>query len=179
MRTSKAEGFDSCNQPSNLTQIGYKSSILLEIRRMTPKNNGAPLLYYIKLCASFQSHWWIQTGVTVWKRLNWVLTSVTLTFDIWPWPFAWASLLSMVITPENFMMIWWLEHCQKGVTDRQADRCTEPFIELLGRSKKSSYRLQSIIVWGVRLKWKGTSIDKSQHGYQGDISISCLLVGRE
>ena len=27
-----------------------------------------------------------------------------LIFDLWPCPFAWASLLSMVITPENFMM---------------------------------------------------------------------------
>ena len=39
---------------------------------MTPKNNRAPLLYYIKLCASFQIHQWIQTGVTVWKRPIWV-----------------------------------------------------------------------------------------------------------
>ena len=31
------------------------------------KNNRAPLLYSIKHCALFQSHWWIQTGVTVWK----------------------------------------------------------------------------------------------------------------
>ena len=30
-------------------------------------NNRALLLYY-KLCGSFQSHEWIQTGVTVWKR---------------------------------------------------------------------------------------------------------------
>ena len=40
----------------------------LEIWWMTSKNNRAPLLYYIKLCASFQSHGWIQTGVTVRKR---------------------------------------------------------------------------------------------------------------
>ena len=40
----------------------------LEILWITLKNNKAPLLYYVKLCASFQSHWWIQTGVTVWKR---------------------------------------------------------------------------------------------------------------
>ena len=33
----------------------------LEIWCMTLKNNGASLLYNIKLCASFQSHWWIQT----------------------------------------------------------------------------------------------------------------------
>ena len=56
----------------------------LQIWRMTSKNNWAPLLYHIKLYASFQNHMWIQTGVTVRKRLNWVLTSVTLTFDLWP-----------------------------------------------------------------------------------------------
>ena len=33
------------------------------------------------------------------------LTSVTLTFHFWPWPFAWTSRLSLVITSENFMMI--------------------------------------------------------------------------
>ena len=66
--------------------------------------------------------------VTVRKPLSWVLTSVTLTLDLWPWPFAWTSLLSLVITPENFMMIWWWEHSQKGVTDRQdgqTDRQTD------------------------------------------------------
>ena len=68
---------------------------------------------------------WIQTGVTVRKRLSWVLTSVTLTSDLWPWPFAWTSLLSLVITPENFMMIRWWEHGEKGVTDRRTDRRTD------------------------------------------------------
>ena len=57
---------------------------------MTSKNNRAPLLYYIKLCASFQTHWWIQTAVTVQKRSIWVkignlLSWVTLKFDGWPW----------------------------------------------------------------------------------------------
>ena len=93
----------------------------LEIRGMTLKNNRAPLLSIIKLNASFHHHMWIQTGVTVRKRLSWVLTSVTLTFDLWPWPFAWTSLLSLVITPENFMMIRWWEHGEKGVTDGQTD----------------------------------------------------------
>ena len=41
--------------------------------------------------------------------------------DLWPWPFAWTSLLSMVITPENFMTIWWWEHNEKGVTDWRTD----------------------------------------------------------
>ena len=131
----------------------------LETCWMTLKNNRAPLLCYFKLCATFRTHWWIQTGVTVWKRpiwvkfddfksrvtlkfagwpwktighlfyatssfvqhfiaigesklrvtvrkrLSWVVTSVTLTFDLWPWPFAWILPLSPVITPENVMMI--------------------------------------------------------------------------
>ena len=44
----------------------------LEIWLMTSKNNRAPLLCYFKLCASFLSHWWIQTGVTIRKTPIWV-----------------------------------------------------------------------------------------------------------
>ena len=44
----------------------------LEIGRMNLQNNRATLLCYFKLCASFRSHWWIQTGVTVRKRPIWV-----------------------------------------------------------------------------------------------------------
>ena len=56
---------------------------------MTLENNRAPLLYYTKLCASFQIHRWIQIGVTVRKRSIWVkignfLSIVTLKFDGWP-----------------------------------------------------------------------------------------------
>ena len=92
---------------------------------MTLKNNRAPLLSIIKLYASFHHHMWIHTRVTVRKRLSWVLTSVTLTFDLWPSPFAWTSLLSLVITPENFMMIRWWEHGEKGVTDGRTDGRTD------------------------------------------------------
>ena len=88
-------------------------------------NNRAPLLCCFKLCALFHCHMWIQTGVRVRKRLSGVLTSVTLTFDLWPWPFAWLSLLSMVIRPENFMMIWWWEHGERGVTDWRTDGLTD------------------------------------------------------
>ena len=68
---------------------------------------------------------WIQTGVTVRKRFSGVVTSLTLTFVLWPWPFAWTLHWPLVITPENFMMIRWWEHSQKGVTDRQTDGQTE------------------------------------------------------
>ena len=62
----------------------------LEIWWISQKNKRAPLLYYFKLFASFHSHWWIQTGVTVQKRLIWVkiddfFSRVTLKFDVWPW----------------------------------------------------------------------------------------------
>ena len=53
------------------------------------------------------------------------MTSVTLTFDLWPWSFSWTSPLSLVITPKNFVMIRWLEHSQKGVTERQTDIHTD------------------------------------------------------
>ena len=52
-----SEGFDSCDRPSNLTQIRFKS-----------KSYRAPLLHYIELCASSQIPRGIQTGLTVRKR---------------------------------------------------------------------------------------------------------------
>ena len=98
----------------------------LEIWRMTMKNNGAPRLCCFQLCAWFHCHMWIQTGVRVRKRRSWVLTSVTLTFDLWPWPFAWTSLLTMVIIPE---ISWWYDNGNmvKKVwrTDRGTDRRTD------------------------------------------------------
>ena len=110
----------------NLGQIRrFLAPCDLEIWRMTLKNNRAPLLSNIKLYVSFYHHIWIQTGVTVRKRLSWVVTSVTLTFDLWLWPFAWTLPWSLVITPENFMMIRWWEHIQKGVTDRRTDGQTD------------------------------------------------------
>ena len=127
---------------SGNAQFGSKSALFdprdLKIWLMAIKNDKAPLLRYIKLCASFQNHQRIQTGVTVRKRLSWVMTSVTLTFDLWPWSFAWKSLLSLVITPDNFVMIRWKEHSEKGVTDRKRDGQTdgqkEVFLVLLGHS---------------------------------------------
>ena len=56
---------------SGNAQFGSKLAIFvpcdLEIRWMTSKDNWAPLLCYSKIWASFQSHLWIQTGVTVQK----------------------------------------------------------------------------------------------------------------
>ena len=78
-------------ETANLGQIRrFLEPCDLEIWRMTLKNNRAPLQCYFKLCASFCSHWWIQTGVTVRKCPIWVKfgdfqSRVTLKFDGWPW----------------------------------------------------------------------------------------------
>ena len=61
----------------------------LEIWQMTSKNNRAPLLCCFKLCVSFHSHQWIQTGVTVRKRpilvkIDDFFSRVTLKFNGWP-----------------------------------------------------------------------------------------------
>ena len=57
---------------------------------ITLKNNRAPLLYYIKLCASFQTHGWIQTGITVRKcsiriKISVFLSCVIMKLEGWPW----------------------------------------------------------------------------------------------
>ena len=68
-------GFDSCDRPSNVkldTNRRFFSLCGREIWWITSKNNRALLVYYIKLCASFQIHLWSQTWVTVRKRSIWV-----------------------------------------------------------------------------------------------------------
>ena len=50
------------------------------------KNDRAPPLYHVKLCASFQSHWWIQTRVRVQKHSIWVKIGdffVLCDLEIW------------------------------------------------------------------------------------------------
>ena len=93
LEQGKSEGFDSCDRHSNLTQIGFKSSIFQPVWPWNLMDelqiNRVPLLCYIKLRASFPSHRWIETGVTVRKRLLRVkivdfLSHVTLKFDRLP-----------------------------------------------------------------------------------------------
>ena len=54
----------------------------LEVWWMISKNNSAPLLYYVKLCASFQIHRLIQSRFAVWKRSIWV--KIAAFFPAWP-----------------------------------------------------------------------------------------------
>ena len=92
-KQGKSEGYDSCDRPSNLkldSNHQFLHPCALEICWMTLKNNRALLLYYIKLCASFQIHRWIHTGVTVWKplipvKIGDILSRVTFRFDRWLW----------------------------------------------------------------------------------------------
>ena len=61
----------------------------LEIWRMTLQNNRTPPLCYFKLCASFRTHWWIQTWVIVTKpsirvKINDFFSRVTQKFYGWP-----------------------------------------------------------------------------------------------
>ena len=62
----------------------FFSPCYLEIWRMTLENNRAPLLYHVKLCASFQSHGWIQTRVTIRKPSIWVKIG-TFFCPVWLW----------------------------------------------------------------------------------------------
>ena len=55
----------------------------LEIWWMTFNNNRASLLCYFKLCAAFQSHQWIQTGVTVQKCQ--IRVKIDNIFTVSPW----------------------------------------------------------------------------------------------
>ena len=138
---------------------------------MTLKNNRAPLLSNIKLCASFHHHMWIQTGVTVQKRLSWVLTSVTLTFDLWR-PFAWTLLWSLVITPENFMMIRWWEHSEKGGTDGQTGGQTDNTICRAAWSQLKTYRLKTFA--DLRRRWR-SCVTRIGHTAAADVPVdSCI-----
>ena len=138
---------------------------------MTLKNNRAPLLSNIKLYASFHHHMWIQTGVTVRKRLSWVVTSVTLTFDLWPWPFAWTLRWSLVITPENFKMIRWWEHSQKGVTDRRTDGQTDRQTD--GQTDRRTENTICRAAWSqLKRKWFQMKGDKLPSSYVTRIPTS-------
>ena len=117
LKQGKSEGFDSCDRSSNLPQIWSKSSIFQPVLPwyliMTSKNDMAPLLYYIKLCVSFQIHRWIQTEVTHRKRsirvkIGDFLSLVTLKFDGWPWKNM-APLLYYIKLCASFQIHRWIE----------------------------------------------------------------------
>ena len=119
----KAIGEFKLELQSGNAQFESKSAIFvlcdLEIWWLTLKNNRVPLLCCFKLCASFHHHMSIQTGAET-AKLGFDLCDL----DLWPWNFAWTSLLSLVITPEIFhedmMMGTEWKRCDRQ-TDRQTD----------------------------------------------------------
>ena len=101
----------------------------LEIWWMTQRNNRAPLLCYFKLFASFRSHWWIQTGVTVGKRLISVkidafFSHVTLKFDGWPLKtighlfYATSSFVQHFVAIHEFKLELQSGNAQSGSNDK-------------------------------------------------------------
>ena len=110
------------------------------------KINWAPLLWYFKRCASLDSHWLIQTGVTVRTRPNWGNNCDDLCdLDLWPltltfgmditfvkcngWPRKTIGhlfcVMSSAVNPENFAIIPLQEHCEICVTDGRTDGQTD------------------------------------------------------
>ena len=78
---------------------------------------------------------------------------LTCDLDLWPWPLAWTSCLSMVITPENFRMIRWQEHCEKGVMDKWTDRqkCS---LSCLVAAKNMTLHNMGIICGEFQVNWQ-------------------------
>ena len=86
----------------------------LEIWWMTLKNNRAPRWCYVIFCASFESHRWIQTEVTVRKRsirvkIGDFLSRLTLKFDRWPWKNNRAPLLCCFKLYASFHSHQWIQ----------------------------------------------------------------------
>ena len=116
----------------------------LEILQMTSKNDKAPLLCHCKLCASFHSHGWIQTGVTVQKRPNWGKNCFD-PFDLDLWHLTLTFCTNIIFVNGNHSWKFYddttrgtlLKRCH-----RQTDGQTEVFLELLGRSWKKTHGIQ-------------------------------------
>ena len=60
-----------------------------------------------------------------WAKLCFDLCDFDPGLLIWRWVFAWTTLLSMTMTPDNFMMMQSREHCEKDVRGRQTDGLTD------------------------------------------------------
>ena len=76
--------------PNWIQIVNYSARVTVKFDGWPRKNIRALLLYNGKLCASFQTHWCIQTGFTVQKlsirvEIGDMLSRVTLKFDGWPW----------------------------------------------------------------------------------------------
>ena len=149
----------------------------LEIWHMTLKNNRALLLCYFKqyeavfiISSSYVNSNWSYSPETV--KLGRDLCDL----DLWHWPFTWMSLLSLVISPENSMVIRWWEHGGKGVAGGQTDRQTDWTIHRAAWSQLKTITGARPSLYLFNLK--SCSVDWSAHWVNdGDINwlVSCAL----
>ena len=115
----------SGNTQSGSNSTIFFSRVTLKLDEWPWKKTIAHIFYATsKFCASFRSHWWIQTGVTVRKRLIWVkidnfFSCATLQFDVWPWKTIGCIRLPLLCYFKlcaSFRSHWWI---QTGVTVRK------------------------------------------------------------
>ena len=112
----------------------FCSRVTLQFDKYFLKNNRAPLLCHFKLCASFRSHRWIQTGVTVRKRSIRLKLGQDLFWPLWYWPLTsglnllhehhfcqWGLFLTISwwYDERNIVKTVWRQ--TDGRTDRQTD----------------------------------------------------------
>ena len=146
MIQGKFEGFDSCDRPSNLTQIGFESSIFsprdLEIWWMTLKNNRAPLQNYIKLCASIISKPLVNS--------NWSYSPETLNSDQNRQFFVSCDLEIIWITLKNkrVPLLYYVKPC----TSFQSHGWIQ--IGLIGRKRSIRVKIGNFLSY-VTLKFEG------------------------
>ena len=144
---------------SNWIQIvDFSSRVTLKFDGW-PRKNRALLLYYVKLCASFQNHQWIQTGVTVRKRSIWIavddiLSRVTLKFEGWPWKTIWH----LFYTTSSFV------HHFKSIGE----------VKLELQSGNAQFR-SKLVIFCSAWTWNLTNDLEKQYGISSIILLSVLF----
>ena len=118
IKQGKSEGFDSCDWPSNLTQIGFKSSIFQPV---TLKFNGWPrkiighlfyttssFVHHFKSIGEFKLE--LQSRNAQFGSKSMILFScVTLKFDEWLWKTIAGLPTSKILFPyfvEKISVFW-------------------------------------------------------------------------
>ena len=93
-KQDKSEGFDSCDRPSNLTQIGFQSSIFQPVWPWNfmddlKKQSGTSSILREALCIisnpSVNLNWSYSRKMLNSGHIGDILSCVTLKFDGWPW----------------------------------------------------------------------------------------------
>ena len=131
----------------------------LKIWQMTLKNNRAPLLCYIKVCASFRNHQQFQTGVTVWKcslRVK-IVNFLLCDLEVWRMTFyATSSFVHHLIAIGEFKLRLQSKNTQFG-SKLFFSHVTWPW-KTTGHLAyvTSSFVLHYIAIWELKMElWSG------------------------